>query len=77
MSLHIVVEVLIDDAPLLIFLSAHLQEVGKEIGFHFSSIKKPELLIDERLNTDTTNGFGFVQHIIVERTFHLILGMGV
>ena len=77
MSLLIIIEVLIDDVLLLIFLSAHLQEVSKKIGFHFNSIKNPELLIDERLNTNTANGFGFVQHIIIERTFHLILGVGI
>lgn len=77
MPLHIIIEVLIDNASLLIFLSAYLQEVGKEVGFHFNSIKESELFIDERLNTNTTDGFGFVQHIIVERTFQLILGMGI
>ncbi|KGN67358.1 hypothetical protein JT26_08935 [Porphyromonas sp. COT-108 OH1349] len=68
---------LIDDAPLLIFLSAHFQEVCKEVGFHFGSIEKTKLFIDKRLYTDTSNSFRLVQHIHVKLSLHLILRMGV
>ena len=47
MTFDKVVEVLIDKLPFLIFASAHLLEVGKEVGFLLGLIQETELFIDE------------------------------
>ena len=72
-----VVEMLIDERPFLVFASAHLFEVGKEIGFLLGLIQETELFIDERLHSDTTDSLCLVQHIVVELPFHFVFGVGI
>ena len=72
-----VVEMLIDKQPFLVFTSAHLFEVGEEVGFLLGLIQETELFIDERLHSDTTDSFCLVQHIIVELPFHFVFGVGI
>jgi hypothetical protein len=67
---------LIDELPFLVFVPAHLLEVGKEIGFLFGFIQETELFIDERLYSDAADSLCLVQHIVVELTFHFVFGMG-
>ena len=67
-----VVEMLIDKRPFLVFASAHILEVGKEVGFLLALIQETELFIDERLYSDATNSLCFVQHIIVKLPFHFV-----
>ena len=43
--------------PFLVFTSAHLFEVGEEVGFLLGLIQETELFIDERLHSDTTDSF--------------------
>ena len=68
---------LIDERPFLIFASAHLLEVGKEVGFLFGLIQEAEFFIDERLHSDATDSLCFVQHIIVEFPFHFVFRVGI
>jgi hypothetical protein len=72
-----VVEVLIDKCPFLVFTSAHLLEVGEEIGFLLGFIQETELFIDKRLHSDATDSLCFVQHIIVEFPFHFVFWVGI
>ena len=42
-----VVGMLIDKCPFLVFASAHLLEVGEEVGFLFGLVQEAELFIDK------------------------------
>ena len=77
MTFDEVMEMLIDKLPFLVFVPAHLLEVGKKVGFLLGLIQESELFIDERLYPDATNSLCLVQHIVVELPFHLVLRMGV
>ena len=76
-ALDEIVEMLVHKSPFLIFRAAHLSEIGKEVSFLFGLIQEAEFLVDERLDTDASDGFRFVQHLIVERPFHFVFGVGV
>ena len=76
-ALDEIVEMLVHESPFLIFRAAHLFEIGKKVGFLFGLVQETEFLIDKRLHTDASDSFCFVQHLIVERPFHFVFGMGV
>ena len=44
--LHIVAEVHVGDAPLLLFLTALLEEVGEEVLAHLVAVEEAEVLVD-------------------------------
>lgn len=70
---YIIVEVLIDEVPLLIFSATHILEVGEEVGTLLVLIKKVKLLIHEGLHSDTADSFSLIEHIYIETPPHLIL----
>ena len=76
-ALDEVVKVLVHESPLFVFRAAHLLEIGKEVGFLLGLVQEAELLVDERLHTDTADGFRLVQHLIVECPFHFVFGVGI
>ena len=77
MTFDKVMEMLIDELPLLVFVPTHLFEVGKEVGLLLGLIQEAELFIDEGLYPDTADGLRLVQHVVVELSFHLVLGMSI
>ena len=56
LSLDEVVEMLIDELPFLVFVPAHLFEVGEEVGFLFGLVQEAKFLVDERLHPDRCRG---------------------
>ena len=77
MTFYKVIEMLINELPFLVFVTAHLLEVGEKVGLLFGLIQETELFIDKRLYPDATDCLCLVQHIVVELSFHLVLRMGV
>ena len=71
-ALDEVVKVLVHESSLLIFLTAHLLEICKEVGFLLGLVQEAELLVDERLHTDTADGFRLVKHLIVARSISFL-----
>lgn len=54
-----------------------LSEVGEEIDLLFILVQEPEFFIDKRLDTDTTDSLCLVQHVLVEHSLLLVLGLGI
>lgn len=75
--LYEVWEMGIEHFPSLVFGAHHFSKVDKKIGFHLVFIQEAKLFVDERLYLDAMDGFGLVQHIIVELPFHFILGVSI
>lgn len=71
--MRIVTEVLVDFIPFLVFVAAHLLEVGKEIATHPLMVEEIELLINERRHSEAAYGFCFLQHLTIELSLHLIV----
>ena len=61
----------------LILLPCLCPEVGKEIYLLLVLVQESEFFIDKRLNTDTADCLCFVQHILVEHSLLLVLGLGI
>ena len=52
--------------PLFVSLACLRSEVGEEIDLLFVLIKEAELLVDERLHTNTAYCIRLVEHLLVE-----------
>lgn len=70
-------EVVVNTIPFLILLPCLCSEVGKEIYLLLVFVQEPEFFIDKRLDTDTADCLCLVQHILIEHSLLLVLGLGI
>ena len=70
-------EVIVNAIPFLIFFPCLCPEVGEEIYLLLVLVKEPEFFIDKRLDTDTADCLCFVQHVLIEHSLLLVLGLGI
>ena len=70
-------KVVVNTIPFLILLPCLCPEVGEEIYLLLVLVQKPEFFIDKRLDTNTTDCLCFVQHILIEHSLLLVLGLGI
>ena len=70
-------EVIVNAIPFLILFSCLCPEVGEEIDLLFILVQEPEFFIDKRLDTDTTDSLCLVQHVLIEQSLLLVLGLGI
>ena len=65
-------KVVADAIPLFVSLACLCSEVGKEIDLLFILIEEAELLVDERLHTDTAYRLRLVKHLLVKHSLLLV-----
>ena len=70
-------EVVVNTIPFLILFSCFSPEIGEEIYFLLVLVQEPEFFIDKRLDTDTADGLCLIQHILIEHSLLLVLGLGI
>ena len=70
-------KVVVNAIPFLIFFPCLCPEVGKEIYLLLVLVQEPEFFIDKRLDTDTADSLCLVQHILIEHSLLLVLGLGI
>ena len=70
-------EVVVNAIPFLVLFSCFSPEIGEEIYLLFVLIQEPEFFIDKRLDTDTADCLCLVQHILIEHSLLLVLGLGI
>ena len=70
-------EVVVNAIPFLILLPCLCPEVGEEIYLLLVLVQEPEFFIDKRLDTDTADCLCLVQHILIEHSLLLVLGLGI
>ena len=70
-------KVIINTIPFPILFPYFSPEVGKKIYILFVLVQEPEFFIDKRLDTDIMDCLCFVQHILIEHSLLLVLGLGV
>ena len=70
-------EVIVNAIPFLIFLPCLCPEVGEEIYLLLVLVQESEFFIDKRLDTDTADCLCLVQHVLIEHSLLLVLGLGI
>ena len=70
-------EVVADAIPLFVSLACLCSELGKEIDLLFVLIEEAELLVDERLHTNTAYRLCLVEHLLVEHSLLLVAWFGI
>lgn len=70
-------EVIVNTIPFLILFPCLCPEVGEEIYLLLVLVQEPEFFIDKRLDTDTADCLCLVQHILIEHSLLLVLGLGI
>ena len=63
--------------PLFVSLACLRSEVGKKIDLLFVLVEKAELLVDERLHTNTAYRLCFVEHLLIEHSLLLAARLGI
>ena len=66
-----------DAIPFFISLACLCSEVGKEIDLLFVLVEETELLVDERLHTNTAYRLRLVEHLLVEHSLPLVAWLGI
>ena len=66
-------EVVANAIPLFVSLACLCSEVGEKIDLLFVLIKEAELLVDERLHTNSAYRLRLVEHLLLEH--QLLLGL--
>jgi hypothetical protein len=70
-------EVVANTVPLFVSLACLCSEVGKEIDLLFVLVEEAELLVDERLHTNTAYRLRLVKHLLVEHPLLLVAWLGI
>jgi len=72
-----IIEVLIDNLPLLVFLETLLAEVFQKVDAEFLFVEEAELLVEQLLEATAADSLCLFKHRGVELTLPLILGRGI
>ena len=66
-----------DAIPFFVSFVFLCSEVGKEIDLLFVLVEETELLVDERLHTNTAYHLRLVEHLLVEHSLLLVAWFGI
>ena len=70
-------KVVANAVPFFVSLACLFSEVGEEIDLLFVLVEEAELLVDERLHTNTAYRLRLVEHLLVEHSLLLVAWFGI
>ena len=70
-------EMVADAIPLFVSLACLCSEVGEEIDLLLVLVEEAELLVYERLHTNTSYRLRLIEHLLVEHSLLLVTWLGI
>ena len=70
-------EMVANAIPFFVSLACLFSEVGEEIDLLFVLVEEAELLVDERLHTNTAYRLGLIEHLLVKHSLLLVAWLGI